>query len=664
MNFKLIATVTGVVVLVGALAIVARQTQPTHASQKDDVLHDLQSLQLLDRQLDAQILATRCGLISSYDPIAQTVGQINNLSKDATKLAQVAYPQFAHKELGADFDAYQTALTAKLAATEDFKTKHAQVRNSVAYLPTLVESLAQEKVGSGEFQGKVSQALRDVLVLNSTPNQTTENELLGLIDSIKATQQGLKGDAADSVRLLSNHLTIATVGRVDLQNALLNLMAAQTSVSADKVVHELKRINAEDEHRASVRLQGVYATSTIAGCALIFGLIVFGLRRKQREMQSANEQLEERIRERTAVADAARKRAEELLANDRILVAKVAQAAARVGEMGAEMVRFSSETNEVAHQIGTAMAELVIGADSSAKASEDLSSGSKKQFQESENAATAMQQSAASSGVVVSMTEGILRAADSANQNVTEGSEAVGKAVLRLESLMKLVDDAAISIESLGKKGNQIGQIVGSIKKIAEQTNLLALNAAIEAARAGEEGKGFAVVADEVRKLAEMSAVSTAEIATLTEAIRLDVASASATIQSGKTQAHEGAMEGAEASKALTEILKSVQIVDRQVHEAVNNVQLLGTSLQQVSTTFETVRETANQNEVSVQTMLAVSEETSAQATEVQRLLEEQRQRLSEFHEVTLTLQRTSTDLANLVESNAEEPESSQLLAA
>ncbi|MBP8599009.1 MAG: hypothetical protein KBI24_07325 [Selenomonas sp.] len=77
--------------------------------------------------------------------------------------------------------------------------------------------------------------------------------------------------------------------------------------------------------------------------------------------------------------------------------------------------------------------------------------------------------------------------------------------VAQIRSVESTVGESAKIVDKLGKRSQEIGQIVETISGIAGQTNLLALNAAIEAARAGEHGRGFAVVAEEVRKLAEQS---------------------------------------------------------------------------------------------------------------------------------------------------------------
>lgn len=111
-------------------------------------------------------------------------------------------------------------------------------------------------------------------------------------------------------------------------------------------------------------------------------------------------------------------------------------------------------------------------------------------------------------------------------RDATAGQEAVQHTARGMERIQAVFDRTSRSIQALGARSEQIGQIVILIGGIAERTNLLALNAAIIAAKAGARGKGFAVVADEIRELSSRTAGATRDISRLVSAVRSDVGEA------------------------------------------------------------------------------------------------------------------------------------------
>jgi methyl-accepting chemotaxis protein len=113
--------------------------------------------------------------------------------------------------------------------------------------------------------------------------------------------------------------------------------------------------------------------------------------------------------------------------------------------------------------------------------------------------ASALQETSASIEELSSMTKSNSDNSEQAQNLMSLTTRSVQTSEEAMEKVMKAMGEIAAS-------GNEIGKIIKTIDEIAFQTNLLALNADVEAARAGEAGAGFAVVADEVRNLAIRSA--------------------------------------------------------------------------------------------------------------------------------------------------------------
>ncbi len=143
------------------------------------------------------------------------------------------------------------------------------------------------------------------------------------------------------------------------------------------------------------------------------------------------------------------------------------------------------------------------------------------------------------------------------SKNSQDGMDVVQRNIDIMQDIKETVFSSVQIIERLGKRSEEIGEILTVINDVGEQTNLLALNAAIIAAQAGEHGKGFAVVADEIRDLSERTANSTKEIANLIKALQDEAANAVKSMRMGSENVEKGFEQSRLTGEALRKINES-----------------------------------------------------------------------------------------------------------
>jgi methyl-accepting chemotaxis protein len=220
-----------------------------------------------------------------------------------------------------------------------------------------------------------------------------------------------------------------------------------------------------------------------------------------------------------------------------------------IGHISEQSVRIEKTSERIftnAQQIATAGSEMAAQLNTVAVAAEEMNATSA-------SIAESSQVTAESAGRV-----GI---------SASNGGKIIKETITTMAAIAEQVQSNAATVSELGRRSDQIGDIVGTIEDIADQTNLLALNAAIEAARAGEYGRGFAVVADEVRKLAEHTGKSTREIGAMIRGIQQETQKVVTRMREEVEQVSRGSEVAGESDLAMLEISVAIEALETQVHQ-------------------------------------------------------------------------------------------------
>jgi methyl-accepting chemotaxis protein len=244
--------------------------------------------------------------------------------------------------------------------------------------------------------------------------------------------------------------------------------------------------------------------------------------------------------------------------------------------------RVIGEVNDASHQVASAATQIAAG-------SEEMAVGMGEQTRQVHQVSAAIEQMSGSVGEVARKSEQAVELAGGAGRDAGEGREIVGETVREMEGIAEQVTGTAASVATLGKRSEEIGQVIGLITEVADQTNLLALNAAIEAARAGEHGRGFAVVADEVRKLAERTQKATQQVTQSIGEIQNETGVAVGEMERGREKVAEGVAHAQEADGSLARIVDGAAGVEREIRDIAAAASQQATTADQIARNLEAI---------------------------------------------------------------------------
>ena len=325
---------------------------------------------------------------------------------------------------------------------------------------------------------------------------------------------------------------------------------------------------------------------------------------------------------------------EEMIASLKGIAENVEVLAQSAEESSSSILEMAATNDEVAENIQalaasveettSAIEQMTYSIKQVAKNIEDLSATA-------EETSSSMNEMDISIGQVEMNANETAKLSELVSQDADTGVVALQKTIDGIDKIKESSKQAALVIESLGRKIGTIGNILNVIDDVAEQTNLLALNAAIIAAQAGEHGKGFAVVADEIKDLAERTGASTKEISTLIKSVQDESKNAVYAMEKGVKNVEEGVRLGGEAEGALKKISDSsnkatqmVKAIARATVEQARGSKQVTNAINRIAETVQQIASATGEQARGSEQIMKSAEKMKAITKHVERSSQEQ----------------------------------------
>lgn len=292
-----------------------------------------------------------------------------------------------------------------------------------------------------------------------------------------------------------------------------------------------------------------------------------------------------------------------------------------IGDLGNSINRMLDSMNGMMHAINSAAVQVASAASQLHATSEQMATGAEEVAAQTGSVATAGEEMAATSTEIASNCNMAAEEASKACSAANEGAGVVKQTISVMNLIAVRVRESAQTVESLGSRSDQIGDIISTIEDIADQTNLLALNAAIEAARAGEQGRGFAVVADEVRALAERTTRATREISEMIKAIQRETRGAVSSMHEGVVQVEQGTAEAERSGSALEGILDKINSLTMQINQIATAAEEQTATTSEISNNIQQITEVIHQTAQGTQESATAATQLTGLAEELQQLV-------------------------------------------
>ncbi|MCP1441393.1 signal transduction histidine kinase [Pseudomonas sp. GGS8] len=265
----------------------------------------------LNAQWETEILKSRIAISHNYDPVVAPLSEMTRLWQRFESI-ESKHGRNDSPTWRASHDAYLSAIQEKTRLVEQFKSHNAVLRNSLAFLPTAEDDI-QQPLTQLPDQDKlqlqnIATDTYDLLLSSLEFAQITSDDkaadiLLGL-NKLGVNKQRLPEQFHSPIDILSNHIALILREQPVVNRLLENIEAIPVAERLDDITDLLNK----DQQQTDAIDQRYHFYMLVFSTLLVLVLVYLAIRlmrsfgeinRVNKELQTANEVLEQRVEERT-----------------------------------------------------------------------------------------------------------------------------------------------------------------------------------------------------------------------------------------------------------------------------------------------------------------------------------------------------------------------------
>lgn len=284
---NLLMVISGVVLF----AFLFIQAQAIDFTQHNRYVFTLRRLNELDTRINQNILASRYGLLTYYDPVVNDLKDLQILQNSLKKVPDFINTQ-NQRNVQQALQEHIKILSQKAQFIEDFKSRNAILRNSLTYFPIAVDKAVKKasvESGNNELVARLNSLLRDVLVYNLSSNEDLRPKIIEQILAIRKSKQqppaSLNRTEIDNVL---NHSEIILQYQASVNNLLGQILVLPTNQRAEFLFQTYSTSYQQALKRANVYRFLLFLLSLIL-VGSISAYIIHKLRKSSAIIQRAEE---------------------------------------------------------------------------------------------------------------------------------------------------------------------------------------------------------------------------------------------------------------------------------------------------------------------------------------------------------------------------------------